>query len=250
MDFISKHTLDKFFLIDGQSVSVRSKIARELVSNTLVHREYTSAFPAKLLIERDRITTENWNLPKHQGHLNPSNFTPYPKNPILANFFINIGRADVIGSGVRNLFKYTKIYSGGTPEFVEDDIFRTIVPLTPSTNAESEDTSKELAKNGNDTINEPLNDTINEPINPNEPINEPLNDRINDTLNPNEPIKSLANELLRILQQYPTASKEVFAQKIGKNRATVTRYLQLLREQGKIKRIGSKKTGHWEVLKP
>jgi ATP-dependent DNA helicase RecG len=242
MDFISKHTLDKFFLIDGQSVSVRSKIARELVSNTLVHREYTSAFPAKLLIERDRITTENWNLPKHQGHLNPSNFTPYPKNPILANFFINIGRADVIGSGVRNLFKYTKIYSGGTPEFVEDDIFRTIVPLTSSTIAEGGDTSKEPAKNGNDIINEPTD----EPINPNEPIN----DAINEPINPNEPVKSLSDELFRILRQYPTASKEVFAQKIGKSRATVTRYLQFLREQGKIKRIGPKKTGHWEVLKP
>ena len=38
VEFINKHTLDRFFLIDGQSVSIRSKIARELVSNILVHR--------------------------------------------------------------------------------------------------------------------------------------------------------------------------------------------------------------------
>jgi ATP-dependent DNA helicase RecG len=63
IEFINKHTLDKFFLIGDQSVSVRSKIARELVSNSLVHREYMSAFPAKIVIERVRIVAENWSLP-------------------------------------------------------------------------------------------------------------------------------------------------------------------------------------------
>jgi ATP-dependent DNA helicase RecG len=47
----------------------------------------------------------------------------------LANFFINIGRADALGSGVRNLLKYTKIYSGGEPELIEGDVFRTFAPL-------------------------------------------------------------------------------------------------------------------------
>ena len=132
IDFISKHTLDKYFLIDDQSISVRSKISRELVSNILVHREYSSAFPAKIIIERNSITTENWSIPKIPGRINPDNFTPYPKNPILANFFINIGRADILGSGVRNLYKYTKIYSGGEPEFIDGDVFKTIIPLNVS----------------------------------------------------------------------------------------------------------------------
>jgi ATP-dependent DNA helicase RecG len=130
IEFISKHTLDRFFLLDGQRVSVRSKIARELVSNILVHREFTSAYPAKIIIERDRIITENWSLPKKPGRIDPNSFTPYPKNPHLARFFINIGRAaDIIGSGVKNLYKFTKIYSGGEPELVEGDVFRTMVPI-------------------------------------------------------------------------------------------------------------------------
>ena len=32
---------------------------------------------------------------------------------------------------MRNTYKYTKLYSGGTPEFIEDDVFRTVIPLTP-----------------------------------------------------------------------------------------------------------------------
>ena len=130
MGFISKHTNDPFFLVDNVSVSVRDIIAREIVSNTLVHREYSSAFPAKIIIEPDRITTENWNRAQFPGVIDPNAFTPYPKNPTLAWFFVNIGRADTLGSGVRNLYKYVKIYCGGAPELKEGDVFRTFVPLT------------------------------------------------------------------------------------------------------------------------
>ncbi len=57
-------------------------------------------------------------------------FTPYPKNPLTQQFFANIGRTDTIGSGVRNLYKYTPIYSdGGKPKLIEDDVFRITILL-------------------------------------------------------------------------------------------------------------------------
>lgn len=31
---------------------------------------------------------------------------------------------------MRNTFKYSKLYSGGEPQFIEDDVFRTIIPLS------------------------------------------------------------------------------------------------------------------------
>lgn len=63
------------------------------------------------------------------GKINVDFYEPYPKNPKIAKVFKEIGLVDELGSGVRNITKYTKIYSGGVPEFKEDDIFRTIVPL-------------------------------------------------------------------------------------------------------------------------
>gem|GEM_PF-3392505 len=102
------------------------------IVGSLVHREYTSAYPAKIIVEHSHIVTENWSLPKNPGRINPDCFTPYPKNPLLASFFIHIGRADILGSGVRNLYRFTKMYSGSNPELVEGDIFRTVVPLSLS----------------------------------------------------------------------------------------------------------------------
>lgn len=139
MSFIRKHTLDRFFLIDNLNVSVRDHIAKELVSNILVHREFSNAVPAKIVVEKDRIVAENWNRPLYPGRIDPANFEPYPKNPILARFFVQIGYADTLGSGVRNLYKYTKIYSGGEPELNEGDIFKTIIPLERSVTAKVTD---------------------------------------------------------------------------------------------------------------
>lgn len=30
---------------------------------------------------------------------------------------------------MRNTYKYAQLYSGGTPRFVEGDVFRTVIPL-------------------------------------------------------------------------------------------------------------------------
>ncbi len=134
IDFICRHTDDKFFLDGTQRISVRSIIAREIVSNILMHREYSSPFPAKVIIEKDKILTENANKTYHYGRIMADSFTPYPKNPIIANFFNNIGRADELGSGVRNLFKYTKMYADSDPVMFEDDVFRVEVPLFKNDN--------------------------------------------------------------------------------------------------------------------
>ena len=141
MQFIRKHLPDPFYLEDGiHRLSLRDKIFREVITNILIHREYSSPYPARLIIERNRVVTENANRAYGFGHITPQKFTPFPKNPKIARVFREIGRADELGSGVRNIFKYTPIYSrGGKPQLIEGDIFKIIIPLTP----EGEETTVE-----------------------------------------------------------------------------------------------------------
>ena len=101
----------------------------EMIANTLIHREFTSSYTAKFVIEKDRMYTENANRSSGDGIITPDNMEPNPKNPIIASFFRNIGWSDRLGSGVRNIFKYSKYYSGEEREFVEGDVFRIIMPL-------------------------------------------------------------------------------------------------------------------------
>ena len=98
----------------------------------MIHREFLHPYPAKFIIETNRLFNENSDKPHGQGLIDPANFSPFPKNSVIACFFKEIGRADALGSGIRHLLKYCQHYSGGGfPVLIEEDIFKCIVPLTP-----------------------------------------------------------------------------------------------------------------------
>jgi ATP-dependent DNA helicase RecG len=130
MAFIAKHLPDRFHLEGDQRVSLRDKIFREVIANTLIHREYMNEYPARLIISGTDVRIDNWNRPHGSGQLHLDSYSPFPKNPVLAAFFREIGRADELGSGYRNSERFTRLYSKGSlPVFEEGDIFRTIIPL-------------------------------------------------------------------------------------------------------------------------
>lgn len=132
MAFVAKHLPDSFHIEKDQRISLRDKIFREITVNILIHREFMNAFPAKFIIENNCVLTENSNKPHGSGLIDPQSFSPYPKNPIIANFFKEIGLADELGSGIKNSFKYCQLYAENRkPEFEEGDIFKTIIPITP-----------------------------------------------------------------------------------------------------------------------
>ena len=142
--FIKKHLNDKFYIEDDQRINVRDVIARELCANLLIHREYSNPYPAKLLITKKNIITENANKPRTIGFIDLNNYSPYPKNPKIAGFFKEIGLADELGSGIKKIAKYNKIYSGGAPLFKDDEIFVATIPLTAEGNDGSFITNKKL----------------------------------------------------------------------------------------------------------
>jgi len=129
MAFIAKHLSDQFYLQGDQRISLRDHIFREVAANILIHREFLDAYPAKLVIEKGCVCTENSNKPHGHGLIDPASFSPFPKNPVIARFFKEIGWADELGSGVRNLFHFSKIYSGEVPELTEGDVFKIRVAI-------------------------------------------------------------------------------------------------------------------------
>ena len=156
--FGQKH-LNDLFVLDGiVNVSARDRILREIVSNTLAHRDYSSGFPAKMIIDDEKIVVENSNLAHGIGALDIKKFEPFPKNPPISKVFREIGLADELGSGMRNTYKYTRLYSATDPIFEEGDVFRTIVPLkriaTEKVGSEEEDNGNGNGPLQNETMTE------------------------------------------------------------------------------------------------
>lgn len=75
-----------------------------------------------------------------------------------------------------------------------------------------------------------------------EPLSEPLSKPLS------EPLSDFAKGLLIEIKRNPHITKNELAEKLGKSRATVTRQIQKLKKLSLIKRIGSDKSGHWEIL--
>lgn len=159
--FAKKHLSDPFVLDGMQSVSARDAILREIISNSLAHRDYSSGYVAKMVIEKDRIFAENSNRTHGSGSLNLNTFEPFPKNPAISKVFREIGLADELGSGMRNTYKFTKLYSGGTPQFIEGDIFKTIIPLNDAA-------TMKLGPTVSDQVSDQVGDQVSDQVTRNE----------------------------------------------------------------------------------
>ena len=240
-EFIAKHTMDRFFLVDNIRVSVRSWIAREIVSNLLVHREYSKGFLAKIIIERNRLYAENWCRTNRHGRIDPNDFTPEPKNPIIARFFVNIGRADKLGSGVRNLYKYAKIYSGSTPELIEGDIFKTIVPLAGIGAVGSIDSIGDI---GSSTDVSNVSDV--QPFSGLEMV-ETTRKQLENNQKTTRKQPENSQRVLSVIADNPKSSRRELAEKLGLPITRVRSQLDILKKKGVIRRIGPDKGGYWEI---
>ena len=53
----------------------------EIFSNILAHRDYSSGYIAKFIIDKDRMFTENANRSQRAGILDLKTFVPFAKNP-------------------------------------------------------------------------------------------------------------------------------------------------------------------------
>ncbi len=227
--FIEKHTNDKFFLVGDQNVSVRTVIAREIVSNILVHRDFGSAYPARIIIERDRIITENWSKAQRTGRLNPEDFTPLSKNPLLANFFVNIGYADSLGSGVRKLYRFSKIYSGQDPIIEEGDMFRVTIPLVE---------------------NIPVNENSNVEKFTISDKSSPEKFTINDKSSPEECDDALksSQRIVSIIKDNASVTATELAETLNISLRAVRKQLAKLKQQNILRHVGPNKGGHWEIV--
>jgi ATP-dependent DNA helicase RecG len=58
----------------------------------------------------------------------------------------------------------------------------------------------------------------------------------------------LVNDLLNTLRVDPTADYLSLAHTLGVSEATVKRHIQKLKQLDRLRRVGSRKTGHWKVL--
>lgn len=118
-----------------------------------------------------------------------------------------------LGSGVRNLFKYSKYYSGKDPEFIEGDIFKIIVPLNDR------------------NMEEDITQTTTQFT----------------QITTQSSGKNVEQAIIRLIEQEPLLSQKQMAEKLCLNQNTLKYYIKKMREKHIIERVGSSRKGKWIV---
>ncbi|QHI69874.1 RNA-binding domain-containing protein [Tichowtungia aerotolerans] len=208
LDFIRKHLPDPFYLEGTDRKSLREAIFREVASNLLIHREYASGIPARLVIEYGKVTSFNANRPHGFGALDPETFAPYPKNPVIGAFFREIDRADELGSGMRNMVRYGKTYGGTDPQLIEGDEFKMIISVP--------EFEEKGAGQSSPTVS-------------------------------GKTSGKTSGKILKFVGENGQITIPELAETIGVTERSVERAIQKLQMQGLLKRIGPAKGGRWEV---
>jgi ATP-dependent DNA helicase RecG len=138
--------------------------------------------------------------------------------------------ADELGSGVRNLYHYVKIYSNAEPVFDEDDVFRLIVPLNDEYSADRA-FAGELSQTD-------MTQKVNEESSPN---------RQSVGLDVGLAV-GLESRVLNEVTANPRIKMSEIAVKYHVSKRTVERMFGKLSQDGRIVRVGGKRFGHWEII--
>ncbi len=219
MGFVDKHLNDPFYLEGDMSISLRERVFREVISNLICHREYTNAAPATFCIYNDRVEVKNPNVPHHFGELTPDTLKPFPKNPSICKFMIQIGRFDELGSGMRNLAHYLPLYSGGAvPAFREEGmVFVSDLPLV------SEEGQPQSAEgmSGNSSCKTSGKASC-----------------------------KTAETIVSLLARDPGLTIPAVASHLGITARAVASHIAQLKHGKVLARVGGRKGGQWKVLQP
>lgn len=203
---------------------------REALLNALVHRDYAVAAPVQIRVYEDRLKI--WNpavLPEGWGlddllHEHAS----LPYNPNVANAFFRAGEIEAWGRGVQRIFQSCR--EAGTPapqlRLSGNDLWLEFPYAKDYLKAVS-------PTGGEEAVPEPGGRTLVKA-----PVETPVE----------TPVKT-PEQVLAALAANPELTLAALASSIGKSLSAVERATAKLVKERKVRFVGPRKGGHWEVLK-
>ena len=194
---------------------------REAVLNAIVHRDYSTGipiqvkvFPDEVVIYNDGGLPEGWTvadlLAKHRSR---------PRNPNIANVFFRSGMIETWGRGIEKIETACKEAGRLPPVFVAT--------------ASEVQVSFTMRDNG-------VNDRqLSMPNGIDAGIENGIDGGIENS----------AGKIISVLSTDPRATQKKLAAEAGLSVRTVARAMKRLREAGVLRRVGTDRSGYWEIIK-
>lgn len=189
---------------------------REALVNALCHRSYE--LPSQSLgiaIYDDRVEIENpGRLPEGLTAENIKNsHKSQPHNQLIAEVLYKTSWLENWGTGIHRIFEACKEQNVPEPYFNTEQGYVTIVFPRPMNNVSGENDKKDVHKDNSTELTE------------------------------------RQKVIFSFVQKNVHITRIEMSTKLQVNEKTIRRDLDVLQSKGLIRRVGSRKTGHWEVVK-
>ncbi|MCM1067268.1 MAG: putative DNA binding domain-containing protein [Muribaculaceae bacterium] len=220
---------------------------RELAMNAVMHRAYNgNNSPIKFYEYSDRIEIDNpGNL---YGKVNLENFpneTDY-RNPNIAEIMLNLGYVNRFGSGVNTVSTLLEENGSVPAEFRLDDYttFKVVVQ-----NADVIEKTPNITVNDTHVTNRNT-DVTNDVTNNGTMRNDSgtIAERYGTIRNDTERYDDIDRIVIEKMRTDKRISVTQLSKIFGKSKTAMFRVIDRLKSEGKIRRVGSEKSGTWEVI--
>ena len=140
-----------------------------------------------------------------------------------------MGRAEHLGTGVRNLYHYAPIYLGAEPTITDDDMFRIRLNIAESKRAE-------LAISATDRTTDRTTDS-----------SEKSSEKSTEKSTEKSSEKTWEKIVILIRANSNITIKEM-AKEVHTSERNVEKHLSNLQKKGKIRRVDGDNGGYWEII--
>jgi len=188
---------------------------REAIYNAIAHNCYMYGTPIQIRIEEEQIIISNrcilpegWTA---ETLMQPHDSIPY--NPDIANVFYRAGYIETWGQGIQKICDECIALGAELPKYeIIGTGLRVYFPALKSA----------------------LIDQPKAPKHQNTDKHSALDD-------------AMVLRIIEKLKEQPDISQEALGESIGVTRRVVQKYINALKEAGRIERVGGKRYGHWKI---
>ena len=208
---------------------------REAVINAIVHNDYSRNAVPTVEIFADRVTITSYGgLPEGLSRESFFECCSMPRNRELMRVFRDVGLVEQLGSGMSRILSS---YDKSVFKFAGDFLIVTFPYEEGLDMAIDENDGVNGVNNGVNGVNNGVNG-VNNGVNG-------VNDGVNNGVNESD--VDIASEIIFIIKNNSQTTINDISRITGASRRTIERVMASLKARGMVKRVGSPRSGHWEI---
>jgi ATP-dependent DNA helicase RecG len=217
MRYLLSHLNTEYIIKSGpriEKLELPESALREAVLNAIAHRDYRSTANIQIYIFHDRVEIVNPGGLVGGLKMEDLGKRSMPRNPLLFSMMERMDLVEQIGSGILRMKDDMKEYGLQEPVIEADENWFSI-------------TFKRKALTG-----------------------KPENEHVNRHVNRHVKLTQLQSQILDYFKKQPKITYNELEEKLQRSRNTLRLNVNKLKALKLVQRIGSDKTGHWEVKTP